>query len=176
MRAGGGCSDPASGDLGAVCARVSRRSPGGDATTTSSLRSAPGARAFSGASPFAGHGYDCSASYLSKNALHPALRLLHPGIDDTRTCSPCGCGAPSGASCTATISIFPDGECTSAAIDAGSVGTAAPVCVNLDAGEAPAVALAVRLPDEPGACQPTGGDAGGAAVGTGATTFCCIPP
>ena len=117
--------------------------------------------------------YDCSAPFF---APYTEPHVFYAGLQDTRTCSPCGCGAPTGSACAARISIFPDGACTSAAVDAGSVGTAAPVCVDVGPGPAPGIALAVQPVDAHGACQPSGGDAGGVAVGLGPTTFCCIPP
>jgi hypothetical protein len=115
--------------------------------------------------------YDCSEPFF---APYTKPYVFYEDLQDTRTCSPCGCGAPSDTSCTATIAIFSDGTCTSAAIDAGSIGTASPVCVDVGAGVAPGVALAVQ-PEVKSACEPSGGDAGGAAVGLGAMTFCCIP-
>ena len=100
--------------------------------------------------------YDCSAPYF---APYTQTYVFYAGLDDARTCAPCGCGAPTGASCSAAIALYADGACTSAATDAGSVGSAVPVCVDLDGGPAPGITLQVE-PAEHGACEPTGGDAG----------------
>jgi hypothetical protein len=117
--------------------------------------------------------YDCAAPFF---APYTQPYVFYTGVQDTRTCSPCGCGAPpSGTSCAAKISLFSDGACLSAAIDAGSIGTTTPLCVDVPAGAPPGITLAVQPVDAHGACQPSGGDAGGAAAGLGAITFCCIP-
>ena len=117
--------------------------------------------------------YDCSAPFF---APYTEPHVFYTGLQDTRTCSPCGCGMPpSGSSCAAQVSVFSDSACSSTAIDAGSVGTTAPLCVDVTPGAAPGITLAVQPAATHGACQPSGGDAGGAAVGIGPTTFCCIP-
>lgn len=116
--------------------------------------------------------YDCTAPLF---APYTQPYVFYAGLQDTRTCAPCGCDAPSGSSCAARISLFSDGACTSPAIDGGSVGTTAPLCVDLAAGATPSITLAMQPIEAHGACQPSGGDGGGAAIGLGPTTFCCMP-
>src|SRR5262249_5711969 len=54
---------------------------------------------------------DCpSSTYTEKH-------LAFAGVDDTRSCSVCTCGAPSGGKCTARISIYADDACASSAVD-----------------------------------------------------------
>ncbi|HTN86077.1 MAG TPA: hypothetical protein VL242_20395 [Sorangium sp.] len=102
---------------------------------------------------------------------YPELRELYQGFDDTRSCTPCGCGPIEGSACSALVSVHEDGSCEQL-LGAETVTLAGPKCV---AG--PDLRLesmdARWLRDEPGACAPTGGVAQGEATPKSASFFCC---
>ncbi len=97
------------------------------------------------------------------------------GVDDTRACSPCGCSAPVGSTCTALVTAYSDGAC-SAPIASITVDTTKPACVDILPSGA---ALGSKLAEEPlyeaGACAASGGEPTGAAVPINPITICCLP-
>jgi hypothetical protein len=101
--------------------------------------------------------------------------VFYAGIDDTRGCAPCTCGAPAGSVCSASISIYQDNACTSP-LDLATVTSAGPVCHDLPVGSALGSKSASAPTYTPGACLPAGGEPTGAATGDQPGTFCCIPP
>lgn len=113
---------------------------------------------------------DCPASspYTEKH-------LFYGGIDDTRGCMPCTCGAPAGSICACSISIFSDAACSvPLPLDVG-VTSLAPSCHDVPAGSALGSKSAGPSTYAPGACAPSGGEPMGTAVPTGPATFCCLP-
>ncbi|WP_437729832.1 hypothetical protein [Sorangium sp. So ce1335] len=107
---------------------------------------------------------ECPAEY-------PELREIYREFDDTRSCTPCGCGPLEGSACTALVSAYEDEGC-SALLGAETVTLAGPKCV---AGpELRIESMEARwIKDEPGTCAATGGVAVGEATPKGATFFCC---
>jgi hypothetical protein len=93
---------------------------------------------------------------------------------DTRACSPCECGEPEGASCTAYVSIFSDGGCGDP-LDAVTVAQAGPVCVDVPPGLGLASKAAQWKTAKPGTCAHSGGAASGEVAPVGAITLCCQP-
>jgi hypothetical protein len=97
------------------------------------------------------------------------------GVDDTRACSPCACGAPLGSTCAALVTAYADGAC-SAPIASVTVDTTKPACVDILPSGA---ALGSKLAQEPlygaGACAASGGEPTGAVVPTNPITICCLP-
>jgi hypothetical protein len=101
-----------------------------------------------------------------------ARHVFYTGVDDTRGCSACACGAPAGATCSATISVYASGSsCTGTPAATFAAGT----CTNLAGNPQITVRKATITAPTGGACPASGGAATGSATGTGATTYCCIP-
>lgn len=100
--------------------------------------------------------------------------VFYTGVTDTRGCTACGCGAPTGATCAATIQVFSTGPATCTGIPVASFTAGS--CANLLGNPAVASRRAtVTTAPTGGQCGPTGGAPTGTAVGSGATTYCCIP-
>lgn len=100
--------------------------------------------------------------------------VLYSGFEDTRTCSPCTCGPPSGSTCSTEVTFFTDDACSDQLVSA-TVTDAAPSCHDVPAGSALGSKSAAPPTYAPGVCQPGGGEPMGAATPVGASTFCCIP-
>jgi hypothetical protein len=108
------------------------------------------------------------------NSMYTEKHLAFTGFDNTRTCSPCTCSAPSGGKCTAEVSIYADNACTSTAYTETVDSTMAEWCYPVTAG--PLLSKSAEPPVyEPGSCQPAGGVPIGSVTLTGPTTFCCMP-
>jgi hypothetical protein len=103
--------------------------------------------------------------------------VLYSGIQDTRACSSCACGAPEGSACDSLVKLFKDGACGEpiGTVGAGSNGAA---CVDLK--NPPGLAIGSKSATSPlyhaGTCAASGGTLEGAAEPTGAMTFCCFFP
>jgi hypothetical protein len=100
--------------------------------------------------------------------------VFYTDISDTRGCTPCTCGAPSGSECSALISIYTDPACMSQ-LGSATVTSATPICDDFPAGSTLGSKVAGPVTYTPGACQPGGGEPMGQAVPIWPTTFCCIP-
>jgi hypothetical protein len=98
------------------------------------------------------------------------------GAADTRACTPCTCGAPSGSLCTAELSVFTDGACSSQALLSDPISSLAAPCFDLTP---PGLALGSMSVDkvayDPGTCAFTGGQPTGTGTPTGLVTLCCAP-
>jgi hypothetical protein len=95
--------------------------------------------------------------------------LVYTGFTDDRGCSACGCDP---TACTGgNVTVSPNATC------GGGVPNAVPVACRFD-GIPPTFPYSAQITTAPtaGTCNPTGGQPGGAAVPTGATTVCCLPP
>jgi hypothetical protein len=106
---------------------------------------------------------------------YPETHLVYDDYLDTRACSPCTCGEPSGSTCSSTVSVYTDGACSTLAYSA-TVDSSGPACHDLPAGTPLGSKSATPPTFAPGACTPGGGAPMGAVTPTDATTFCCIPP
>jgi hypothetical protein len=102
-------------------------------------------------------------------------QVFYTGVDDTRGCSACTCGSPSGATCaigSPAIDAFVTPPCTATP---NLTLTAPSPCTALGG------ALFMELVSQPmvsgqGTCAVSGGGMpSGAATPTGATSFCCLP-
>jgi hypothetical protein len=107
-------------------------------------------------------------------ATYPDKHLLYKGFADTRACTPCACGAPSGSTCKAFVSVWGDGACSSPVV-AGSVDAAGSKCLDVPSGSALGSKLATAPVYSPGVCQVSGGEPMGEAVPEEPSTFCCLP-
>lgn len=94
---------------------------------------------------------------------------------DTRACSPCTCGTPSGGKCSSAISIYADGACSTAPLVTPIVDSTGTTCLDLPAGTPLGSKSVAPASYSPGACQPGGGMPTGAATPTNPSTFCCLP-
>jgi hypothetical protein len=105
----------------------------------------------------------------------PERHLFFGDAEDSRGCSPCGCGLPTGSLCTGLLSVYTDGSCTSL-LTSVSVASSAPSCVVFQpAGEAVGSKALTLVDYQPGVCLATGGEPVGSVTPTDATTFCCQP-
>jgi hypothetical protein len=103
--------------------------------------------------------------------------LFYGGSMDTRTCSTCTCGAPSGGTCTATVEVYATmggTNCGGTPLATLHPTTQSTDCANLtgnpEVGSKKASFSAVTGGTCAGTAQPSG-----TATPTNPTTFCCIP-
>ena len=100
--------------------------------------------------------------------------VFYGALADTRECTSCACGAPSGSTCTAFVSAFNDGACLSPVV-AGTVDASGPACHDiLPSGQALLSKLATEPVYAPGACQVSGGEPVGEALAVEPSTYCCL--
>jgi hypothetical protein len=107
--------------------------------------------------------------------------IFHTGFTDTRTCSACGCDAPTGGTCSAQVQIFSDSlqnQCNVGPIATLTVTNTAGDCENFAPNSNPPVSShkATITPPSGGSCATSGGAPVGAALPdpATATTFCCL--
>jgi hypothetical protein len=95
--------------------------------------------------------------------------------DDTRACSACACGAPTGATCDATIKIYGDVGVNKCMTEIASFNAGG--CANLMGNPDVFGRAATIVGPTGGTCGVTagGGQATGALTPANPTTFCCIP-
>lgn len=96
---------------------------------------------------------------------------------DTRACTECSCGAPTGGECVANFGIFSDSTCTTE-IQNQTISSVMPDCdLIFPAGLAISSKSITDHSYVPGTCAASGGEPIGEAVidETKATTFCCRP-
>ncbi|MGK4007904.1 hypothetical protein WMF31_35135 [Sorangium sp. So ce1036] len=108
----------------------------------------------------------CGEPYLVKH-------VFHGGIDDTRGCSPCGCGEPEGASCTIMASVYSDGACGEL-LASNVVSSTTPFCGVTPPGVALGSKSAEVVAVDPGGCAPSGGEPIGEMLPAEPSTFCCL--
>ena len=104
---------------------------------------------------------------------HSNRHVFYDEVRDSRHCSECSCGAPKESDCTAIVRLYQDATCTLEV--AGSAVTSNTVwgCGDLVTGHALAGKTATAPVYEPGACEPSGGEALGSVELLGPSTFCC---
>lgn len=84
---------------------------------------------------------------------HP-FRYEISTVIDTRTCTPCSCGAPTGGKCTVKTTLYQDARCFDEIGDIVISKDESPACSRVD--NAPLVAMRSGLTqDEPGTCTPS---------------------
>jgi hypothetical protein len=101
--------------------------------------------------------------------------LFYGGYHDTRACGACTCGAASGSTCAATLSIYTDGACSVLAY-ATAVDASGATCHDLPPGTPLGSKAAGAATYAPGACAPGGGAPTGSADPIKPATLCCLPP
>jgi hypothetical protein len=100
--------------------------------------------------------------------------LFYGGADDSRDCSPCSCGAPTGSSCSASLSVYSDSAC-STSILSNQIDSMGPHCFDLTAGSSLGSKSISTPTYTPGQCQAGGGDPTGSISAVMPSTFCCLP-
>ncbi|MFT3771912.1 MAG: hypothetical protein QM820_41420 [Minicystis sp.] len=101
--------------------------------------------------------------------------IFYGSASDTRTCSDCACGDPTGASCSATMTWYPTTNCSNTPVATLTVSTSAPGCQNLTNNPDVGSRKGVITGPTGGNCQASGGQPTGTATPQSPTTFCCIP-
>ncbi|WP_437952234.1 hypothetical protein WME98_16995 [Sorangium sp. So ce296] len=77
-----------------------------------------------------------------------------PMLNDTRKCSPCSCGAPSGGSCTVKTTLYQDPYCVSEIAAEVIADQDEPICTRTT--NAPLASMRSRFTvNEPGTCAPS---------------------
>ena len=104
---------------------------------------------------------------------YPKRRVFYDEVIDSRHCSDCWCGAPKGGECTSYVRIFMDATCTLMAAGRTVSSKTMWGCSDLVAGTALQGKTATAPVYEPGACEPSGGEALGSVEPRGPSTFCC---
>jgi hypothetical protein len=100
---------------------------------------------------------------------YPNQTVLSGGVDDGRACSACSCSAPSGRSCSGTMSVYEGGTCAGTAIDVPTNGS---TCVPLSIATTSA-SLISNYSLSGGSCNASGGAATGSATALNPRTICC---
>ncbi|MFT3764766.1 MAG: hypothetical protein QM820_04510 [Minicystis sp.] len=113
---------------------------------------------------------ECPSDFSKYTEKH----VVYQHFTDTRACAPCSCGSPSGSSCSASISVFTDGACSSLALSA-TVSSAQAVCHDLPAGTPLGSKSATPPAYTPGTCAASGGEPMGEATPIQPATYCCLP-
>jgi hypothetical protein len=120
----------------------------------------------------------CPSPYSTK-------KLVHQNVQDTRSCTPCGCGPLTGATCSAgTLTIYTGDFCSQnpqpLAVSSCETMTVDPTpsapqaqCGNLPADTRSAMLTGSTLTGTPD-CAETGGVISGAATAIDPITFCCL--
>lgn len=77
-----------------------------------------------------------------------------PMLNDTRKCSPCSCGAPTGGKCTARITVYQDPHCNTRAVDEFVTHRDNPICTRTT--NTPLMSMRASFAQsEPGTCAPS---------------------
>jgi hypothetical protein len=101
--------------------------------------------------------------------------VFYRDYEDTRGCTPCGCGSVEGSLCTASVSIFTDAACTTPLVSGYPVSSLKPPCLDLTPpGQTLGSKSMSNVTYNPGICQPTGGEPQGDAQPVTPATFCCV--
>jgi hypothetical protein len=103
---------------------------------------------------------------------YPVDVVLYDGMRDERYCTPCECGPPQRSECSLMLLSFRDGECDDL-LATGTASSQAPGCLEAKPGVTPQSMKAVWRVNQPGSCEPSGGELRGEIVLTGPSTFCC---
>jgi hypothetical protein len=104
---------------------------------------------------------------------YPNKVLVYGGFSDTRACTACACGTPSGNKCTASLAVFSDGAC-SIPESLDPIASDAPYCHDLPAGTALGSKTVIGLTYQPGTCTASGGQPTGSVDPVNPSTFCCL--
>jgi hypothetical protein len=101
----------------------------------------------------------CPSSYPNQSIFYQDLLPV---------CTPCTCAAPTGSTCTGSISIFQNGMCGAPLGAPASIDATGPTCVDVPPGSALGGKTASAPSYTAGSCKPSGGAPRGAVI-------CCRP-
>ncbi|XXY44025.1 hypothetical protein WME91_28860 [Sorangium sp. So ce269] len=104
---------------------------------------------------------------------YPSRHIAYDDAEDSRGCSACTCGEPSGATCSVLASAFSDATCSTVVVSVLTTSEA-PFCGAIAPGTALGSKSAVVVDLEPGSCTAGGGEPIGEVAPRGAVTFCCL--
>jgi hypothetical protein len=110
--------------------------------------------------------HPCPNDYTEKH-------VFYEGLDDTRDCTPCGCGDATGASCTVMASIYSDDACR-VPLASNPVSSTVAFCGVMPPGVGLGSKAAVITDVEPGTCAPSGGEPVGDVEPSEPSTVCCV--
>jgi hypothetical protein len=100
--------------------------------------------------------------------------VFYGDVMDARGCTSCTCGAETGGSCSATLTVYSGAVCSGTPLATLQPTSEGVDCANLG-GNPPVQARMEAIQITPGACPAGGGEPEGAATPIDPTTFCCIP-
>ncbi|WP_438019609.1 hypothetical protein WMF18_11270 [Sorangium sp. So ce315] len=103
---------------------------------------------------------------------YPEPVVLYDDVRDERHCTPCECGPPTGGECSLMLLSFRDGAC-GALLAAGGASGKEQGCLAPTPGVRPKSMKAVWRVNEPGRCEPRGGELKGEIIPIGPSAFCC---
>jgi hypothetical protein len=103
-------------------------------------------------------------------ATYTERTVAYSSVDDTRDCSTCTCGTPSGVACEGTMDAYSSVVCNSGLIGSWSV----PGCVPWPPTGG-TFYIQFDLDPTGGSCAPSGGMPTGDVTPAAATTICCTP-
>ncbi|MDC0745340.1 hypothetical protein [Polyangium mundeleinium] len=110
-------------------------------------------------------------------SVFPDRFVFYRGTEGQVECSPCTCGEPVGAKCNAKLSAFQDPACGSVPPSLFENVPAAAICIDFSASPLTLGAMeADWISNEPGTCEPSGGELIGEVKGTDPRVFCCQTP
>ena len=102
--------------------------------------------------------------------------VLYKGVQDDRQCSACSCGAPTGSTCKAQVSIYEGASCSTSPLLSIPITSVMSACFDITLpGQALGSKSAGPTTYLPGTCPPGGGDGSGTAIPIKPSTFCCRP-
>jgi hypothetical protein len=104
---------------------------------------------------------------------YPSMHRVADSYDDTRGCSPCACGSPSGSTCATLVSFYEDGAC-SMPLASDTVTSAGPMCLDVPPGSALGSKAATSPIYTAGSCTPSGGAPTGTLTPVGFVIACCV--
>ena len=158
------------GEFGEACGGVT---PGTGCLTGQTCLPIPDSQFVTGVCVMQAGNVACPAVFTDQHVFYDPSKTT-----DTRGCSgTCTCEAPSGGSCSATITVYADqtvDTCNTLVATlkpSTTKGDCVPLTGNPSVGSREATFTAVTG----ASCVGTGGTAIGAATAASATTFCCIP-
>jgi hypothetical protein len=106
---------------------------------------------------------------------YPERHMIYKNFNDQRSCTPCACDLPTGSDCSAEVSTYADGACTTLISSNVLSSTQGLGCHDNGSGLSLGSMSASWKTNKPGACKPTGGDLVGQAVAAPLALFCCQP-
>ncbi|MBK9260415.1 MAG: hypothetical protein IPM54_11335 [Polyangiaceae bacterium] len=107
-------------------------------------------------------------------AAFPEQHIFYTGMDGKRECSECKCGEPVGSQCIATFSAFQDPGCADMPLPFFK-DYAGAVCTPAMPWSLGAISAKMAV-NEPGKCDPIGGEPAGEIKPVDPRVYCCKPP